>query len=218
MRAHVAVIDPGTRVPELDCFNRMAREAPGPLTYHLPALFGIDSLERAEAGLVGLIVLGSGASVHDRAPWQDAFDAWLLPRLTGGVPSLGLCYGHQLFAHLLGGEVGFLFPDQHKVKGVREIPLDADPLWGPARTGPMVVSHRETVTRIPDGCVVRGRTEHVAVEAFAHASLPVWGFQAHPEATPAFTSNNAVPFDADPAILAFGHGLVDGFVARALQR
>lgn len=215
MRAHVAVIDPGTRVPELDCFNRMARAAPGPLTYHLPALFGIESLRRAEDGMVGLVVLGSGASVHDRAPWQQAFDAWLLPKLRAGVPSLGLCYGHQLFAHVLGGRVGFLFADQTKLKGLRDVPLDADPLWGPAQRGPLVVSHREVVTELPPDCVSRGRTEQVAVEAFAHRSLPIWGFQPHPEATTAFTENNAIPFDADPAVLAWGNGLVDAFVRRA---
>ena len=41
---HIAIIDPGTRVPELDCFNQLTRRSPVPLTYHLPALFGVDSL------------------------------------------------------------------------------------------------------------------------------------------------------------------------------
>lgn len=214
LRPHIAVLDPGTRVPELDCFNRIARSARGAVSYHLPALHGVDSLQRAGDDLLGVIVLGSGASVHDGAPWQAALNDWLAPRLRDGLPALGLCYGHQLFAHLLGGEVGFLFDDQHKLKGVRTVSLDADPLWGGATEGPLVVSHREAVLALPDDCVVRGRSPEVAIEAFAHADLPIWGIQAHPEATTAFTANNGVPFDADPSILAFGHGLVDGFVAR----
>jgi GMP synthase-like glutamine amidotransferase len=217
MRAHVAVIDPGMRVPELDCFNRMARAAPIPLTYHLPALHGLDSLRRASDGVVGVVILGSGASVHDAHPWQGALDEWLLPRLEAGLPALGLCYGHQHLAHRLGGEVGFLFEDRHKLLGVRELRLDADPLWGGARAGRLVVSHREAVTRLPEALVAVGRSDEVAVDALRHRRLPIWGFQPHPEATTAFTANNAVPFDGDPEVMAFGHGLVDAFVAFAAR-
>lgn len=212
---HIAVIDPGTRVPELDCFNRMSRAADLPLTYHLPALFGVDSLLRSPDALAGIVILGSGASVHDGAPWQEALDRWLLPRLAADVPTLGLCYGHQHLASRLGGEVGWLFEDRHSLKGLRTVTLDADPLWGDPCSGPLVVSHGQIVTRLPEGFVIRGETDGIGIEAFAHPRRPIWGFQAHPEATTAFTSNNDVPFDADPALLAFGHGLVDAFLERA---
>lgn len=214
MNRHIAVIDPGMRVPELDCFNRMARVSPLPLTYHLPAMFGLDSLRRAEGGLAGVVVLGSGASVNDDLPWQTELREWLAPRLTGGVPSLGLCYGHQLFASVLGGEVGFVRPDRVKLKGIRRVRLAPDPLWGSEIEGPLLVTHREGVSRLPDGCVILGASPECAVEAFRHAALPVWGFQAHPEATPAFALNNDVPL-GDPADLAFGNRRVDEFLATA---
>ncbi len=214
MRNHVAVLDPGTRVPELDCFNRMSRGSLVPLTYHLPAMHGLDSLHRAEAGLRGVVVLGSGASVNDDLPWQDDLREWLAPRVRGGLPVLGLCYGHQLLADLLGGRIGFLHGDEHKERGLRRIRLEPDPLWGAACEGYAIVSHREVVVDVPPGCVLRGHTELVEVEAFAHADLPVWGIQAHPEATPAFAANNGIPFEADPAVLAFGHRVVDAFIAR----
>lgn len=213
MNRHIAVIDPGMRVPELDCFNRMARVSALPLTYHLPAMFGLDSLYRAEDGLAGVIVLGSGASVNDDLPWQTALAAWLRPRI-GGVPALGLCYGHQLFASVLGGDVGFVTPDRVKLKGIRRVSLAPDALWGAGVDGPLLVTHREGVTRLPDGCVILGASPQVPVEAFRHAELPIWGFQAHPEATPAFALNNDVPL-ADPADLAFGNARVDEFLATA---
>jgi GMP synthase (glutamine-hydrolysing) len=212
---HVAVIDPGTRVPELDCFNRMSRAAPVPLTYHLPAQLGtLDSLERSADGLLGVVLLGSGASVHDDLPWLSALSAWLAPRLRAGVPMLGLCFGHQLIAHLLGGPVGYLFDDRRKLRGLRQVTLAANPLWGDATEGPLLVTHAEVVSAAPPGCDIVGHSAEVAVEAFAHRSLPLWGFQGHPEATPAFADNNAVPFDADADVLSFGHRLVDGFLAR----
>lgn len=212
---HIAVIDPGTRVPELDCFNRLARACSLPLTYHLPALCGVDSLVRSSDELAGVVILGSGASVHDGEPWQEALDAWLLPRVEAAVPVLGLCYGHQHLADRLGGEVDWLFEDRHKLKGLRTVSLDPDPLWGGSCSGPLVVSHSQVVTRLPEGFVVRGRTPGVGIEAFSHPSRPIWGFQAHPEATVAFTRNNDVPFEEDPSLLEFGHGLVDAFLARA---
>lgn len=208
---HLAVIDPGTRVPELDCFNRIARNSPLAATYHLPAQWGIDSLLR-QPDIAGIVVLGSGASVNDDLEWQQVFNPWLRERLDD-TPVLGLCYGHQLLAHLLGGEIDFLFDDQEKLRGVRDVPLLANALWGEARTVPMVISHREHVVRTPPGCLLLGASEHVPVEAFQHAERPLWGLQAHPEATTAFTANNDIPFDAEPALLDGGHAIVDAFTS-----
>lgn len=208
---HLAVIDPGTRFPELDCFNRISLNSPLSATYHLPAQQGIESLIR-RPDIAGIIILGSGASVHDDEDWQLVLNDWLRDRLTT-LPMLGLCYGHQLLAHLLDGKVDFLFDSHEKLRGVRDVPLLADSLWGAAETVPMVISHREHVVSVPPGCVGLGSSEQVPVEAFRHAELPIWGLQAHPEATTAFTSNNGIPFDAEPDLLAGGHSIVDAFSA-----
>ena len=211
---HIAVVDPAMRIPELDCFNRMSRSSPVPLTYHLPALFGTDSLGAVEGDLLGVIVLGSGASVNEDHPWQTRLRSWLRPRIEAGVPMLGLCYGHQLLATLLGGEVGQAFSDAHKAQGLRRVRLRDNPLWGEAREGTLLVSHREAVIRVPADTDVVGTSDDLAVEALAHRSLPIWSFQAHPEATPEFASNNGVPFDGPPEVLGFGHGIVDRFLRR----
>lgn len=213
---HLAVIDPGTRVPELDCFNRISLNSPMAATYHLPAQWGIDSLLR-QPDVGGIIVLGSGASVYGDEPWHDALNGWLSDRLET-VPMLGLCYGHQLLAHLLGGKIDFMFDDHEKLRGVREVPLDADSLWGEAATVPLVISHREHVVETPPDCLNLGHSERVPVEAFRHQTHPIWGLQAHPEATTAFTTNNGIPFDHDPALLAGGHRIVDAFSAFAAAR
>lgn len=215
MQRHVAVIDPGMRVGELDCFNRMSRFGAVPLTYHLPAMFGLDSLHRASDGVAGVIVLGSGASVNDDLAWLSELDAWLLPRLTAGTPTLGLCFGHQLIARLLGGRVGPLFPDRRKLKGFRRITLAANRLWGDAQDGEMLVTHAEAVLALPDGLEAVGRSDVVDVEALGHRELPIWGFQAHAEATEAFAANNRVPIDGvDAGAWAFGHRIVDAFLSR----
>jgi GMP synthase (glutamine-hydrolysing) len=210
---HVAVIDPAMRVPELDCFNRMARASPSPLTYHLPALHGLDSLRRAQHDVRAVIVLGSGASVNESHGWQDELRAWLAPLLERNVPMLGLCYGHQLLAQMTGGEVGFLHPDHTKEKGIRTVRLAADPLWGESRDVPLLVSHREAVVRVPPDADVVGESETCAVEALAWRSRPMWSFQSHPEATVAFAANNAVPLsETEVPLLSAGQALVDRFL------
>src|SRR5687767_13150001 len=137
--SHVAVIDPAMRIPELDCFNRMSARSPFPASYHLPALFGTRTLTTAGDTVRGVIVLGSGASVNEDHAWQDELRAWLRPRIDAGIPMLGLCYGHQLLAKLLGGTVGFAFADRHKEQGIREVRLADNPLWGSACAGPLMV-------------------------------------------------------------------------------
>jgi GMP synthase (glutamine-hydrolysing) len=190
----------------------MARRSRIPLTYHLPALFGLESLRSGEDEIAGLVILGSGASVYDGAPWQHAMADWLRPRLVSGLPILAICYGHQLVASLLGGEVGWLF--EEKRAGLREVRLSANPLWGDPRVGPVMVSHRQGVVKVPDEFEVAGSSDEVAVEALVHRRLPIWTFQFHPEATAQFAVNNSVPFDGSAASLTFGHSLVDAFLDR----
>lgn len=208
---HVAVVDPAVHTPELDVFNRMSRRSRLPLTYHLPALFGLDDLRRAEEGLAGIVVFGSGASAQDDPPWAPPLRAWL-ERHLDRVPVLGLCYGHQILAQILGGEVGYVAPDRRKLVGRREVALRADRLWGDARRVPLLISHREEVKRLPGSCVVLGTSPDCAIDAFGHRELPIWGFQPHPEATPAFARNNDVPVEGDPSLWAHGHALVDAFL------
>ena len=61
---------------------------------------------RAREGFAGVIVTGSGAMVTDRADWSERSADWLRDAAHDGMSLLGICYGHQLLAHALGGEVG----------------------------------------------------------------------------------------------------------------
>jgi GMP synthase (glutamine-hydrolysing) len=213
---HILVIDPAMHTPELDCFNRMAASAPVPLTYHLPALHGMGSVKRDEGNAVGIVVLGSASSVNDRLPWQAELGDWLLARMTDGVPTLGLCFGHQLIGSLYGAKIDFLFPDQHKLAGFVPTALAATSLWGDAKECSLYASHREIVTSCPVPLAVIARRPEVPFDGFAHQQLPVWTFQTHPEATPAFLENRGLR-DDDPLRYADGHDLVDRFLVFAAR-
>lgn len=58
-------------------------------------------------GLAGVVITGSHAMVSEREPWSEGAAAWLRAAVQAGVPVLGICYGHRLPAHCLGGEVSY---------------------------------------------------------------------------------------------------------------
>ena len=84
-----------------------------------------------------------------------------------GVPVLGICYGQQLMAHLLGGEVR---KGEKGEYGLATLELDdtTDPMFGGlGGTQQIWMSHRDVVGRVPEGFSVAGRTDTCAVAAMA---------------------------------------------------
>jgi len=215
----IHVIDPAVRRPELEAFNRMAATSALPLTYHLPALHGHDSLHHSADDPAGIVVLGSLSSVNDGLDWQKTMNEWLRARMEKGVPTLGICYGHQLIAHLHGAKVGYAFADQTKHVGLRKIRLAPNELWGEGgREGAVAVSHCEEVKECPSGFAVVGHSPEVKIEALAHSRLPLWSFQCHPEATPAFFRNRGIDDPTNGECLKFGHSLVQAFLDYVARR
>jgi GMP synthase (glutamine-hydrolysing) len=140
--------------------------------------------EELAASGTGVVITGSHAMVTDREPWNEATAAWLAGvARTQRVPVLGICYGHQLLAHALGGEV---WPHPGGLElgsvNVHATPAAAnDALMGhlPAAWSAHTV-HRQSVRHLPAGAV------HLAHNAFEphHAfrwGRCAWGVQFHPE-------------------------------------
>jgi GMP synthase (glutamine-hydrolysing) len=128
------------------------------------------------AGRKGLIISGGPSSVYDDgSPTVD-------PEIfNSGAAVLGICYGLQLMAHLLGGTV---------VKGVKgefglamlELGSSSNPLFqGLPPRQQIWMSHRDTVTGLPGGFSVLGTSGACAVAAMAEPTRRLYAVQFHPE-------------------------------------
>lgn len=100
--------------------------------------------------------------------------------LTLGIPVLGICYGWQLISYLLGGEV----KHSKKEYGPEEITFDATPgIYNlPEKKFSVIMSHGDTVTKLPPGFISVGHTKQVAHAAVIHPTRRIFGVQFHPEA------------------------------------
>ncbi|MFB3825143.1 MAG: glutamine-hydrolyzing GMP synthase [Bryobacteraceae bacterium] len=128
------------------------------------------------AGLKGIIISGGPSSVYDAgSPTVDPAIFAL------GVPVLGICYGQQLMAQLLGGRVrpgekgefGLAVFEPRTLGGIL-----FDGLEGPQQ---IWMSHRDTVAEAPPGFEVLGSTATCAIAAMADSSRGFYGLQFHPE-------------------------------------
>ena len=137
----------------------------------------------APAGLAGVVVTGSDSMVTDRLGWSEATARWLVGVVDRGVPVLGICYGHQLLAHALGGtviyhpggrEIGTV-PVQQTATG------RADPLFADLpETFPAHVVHSQTVAVLPPGASILAYNDFEPHHAF-RVGESAWGVQFHPE-------------------------------------
>ena len=126
-------------------------------------------------GRKGIIISGGPSSVYD--PGSPTMDAAVL---AAGTPVLGICYGQQLIAHLLGGTVS---KGERGEYGFAQLDLTgADTVFrGISGRQQVWMSHRDLVTAAPAGFDVLARTDTCPVAAMGSAARKIYGVQFHPE-------------------------------------
>ncbi len=166
----IVVLDFGAQYSKL--IARRVREAN---VFSLIVPFNTPLDEVRALNPAGIIFSGGPASVHaPGAPHPDP-DVFKL-----GVPILGICYGVQLFAQLLGGKVE---RPKRREYGIAHLEHGSNGglLDGVDSKTQVWMSHGDSITTMPPGFDVIGWTENCPFAAIANPAAGLYGVQFHPE-------------------------------------
>jgi GMP synthase (glutamine-hydrolysing) len=133
--------------------------------------------------VAGAIITGSAAMVTEHAAWSERTAGWIRQAMDVELPLFGVCYGHQLMAHALGGRVDYL-------PGGREIGTHSIELLQAGRQdrlGAMLpasfrahTTHEQSVLEIPPGSIILARSERDPHQLLRHGPQAI-STQFHPE-------------------------------------
>jgi GMP synthase (glutamine-hydrolysing) len=168
---------------QLDWFNALLEELPVEPACVRPHLG--EPLPGASR-VCAAIISGSWSMVTDRADWSERTAQWIREMHAAHVPLFGVCYGHQLIAHALGGRVDYL-------PGGRELGVHTVQLSPEGRTHPRlahfpdafsaILSHEQSVLDLPPDARVLAGTKRDPHQIL-HYGGETWSSQFHPEFTP----------------------------------
>ena len=125
----------------------------------------------------GVVISGSQTSVYDDRDWIHEATERLRRIHEADVPILGICWGHQFLAQVLGGRVVEM--DEYEI-GYRKIEQRGDDPLFAGLTDPVIAfqTHSDRVAELPAGAVELGRNDY-GIQAFRLGSS--YGLQFHPE-------------------------------------
>ena len=132
--------------------------------------------------VAGAVITGSAAMVTERADWSERTAGWIRDAVDAQTPLFGVCYGHQLMAHALGGTVGWL-PRGREI-GTQTVTragkadggwMDGLPVSFAAHT-----THRQSVLVPPPGAEVLASSELDPNQLLRYAPH-AFSAQFHPE-------------------------------------
>ena len=181
---HIALIDASLGTPHAQ--RNFEREIDATLTVYNankgeipPPIGDPDPVETPNGPIQsfdGVIISGSQSSVYDDRPWIQTLSRWVEGALSDDMPILGVCWGHQLLAQVLGGtvkggsyELGYVQVEQE----------DSDPIWdGIPNPFTVFATHSDHVVALPPDATLLASNE-TGVQAFRRG--PAYAVQFHPE-------------------------------------
>ncbi|HEY7659907.1 MAG TPA: glutamine-hydrolyzing GMP synthase [Actinomycetota bacterium] len=166
----VLVVDLGAQYAQL--IARRIREC---RVYSEIVAHDLSASEIAARGPAGIVLTGGPASVDDEG--SPAID----PSVYGlGIPVLGICYGHQLMARALGGDVAASGQREYGATDLHV--LEPGLLLADLAPEERVwMSHGDTVTRAPEGFRVTSTTDTIPIASMEDPERGLFAVQFHPE-------------------------------------
>lgn len=182
---HLVLIDASLGTPHAK--RNFKREVDATLTIYdandgdFPPAIGEPGPIQTSAGPTqsfdGVIISGSQSSVYDdHRPWIQTLSRWVEGAIADGLPILGVCWGHQLLAQLLGGTVKGGSYELGYVEVEQEVD---DPIWdGIPDPFTVFATHSDHVVALPPDATLLASNE-TGVQAFRQEQ--VYAMQFHPE-------------------------------------
>jgi len=166
----VFVLDFGSQYTQL--IARKIREL-GVFSTLFPFDLPLSRIQREKPGAI--ILSGGPQSVY--APESPMISEKIFEL---GIPILGICYGLQIMAHVLGGKVksskkreyGFAYLDVKDQKGLLSGIKDGGQVW---------MSHGDKVHHVPPGFLISGATSNCSAAVIESRKKKLFGVQFHPE-------------------------------------
>jgi GMP synthase (glutamine-hydrolysing) len=181
----IVVLVTGDPVPEARArrggFAELIRQAAPAFGTHRWAAHDVRELDVLPdlSDAAAVIITGSALSVTEALPWKDRVSARLRELVSAEVPVLGICFGHQLLGHALGGRVR-LNPNGREMGSVMLSILEDDEVLGDRGSIVVNSTHVDAVVDLPPGAKRLAQTQQDP-----HAALrfgpSAWGVQFHPE-------------------------------------
>lgn len=170
MRERIVVLDFGGQYNQL--IARRVREA-GVYSELVPHNAGMERIRGDSVS--GIILTGGPDSVyeeHAKACDPGVFEL--------GVPVLGICYGMQYMAKVLGGRIE---TPPVREYGYAKIHYEQHPLFAGMAGDVVWMNHNDAVTQVPPGFVTIARSGDCQIAAFADDENRRYGIQFHAEVT-----------------------------------
>lgn len=126
----------------------------------------------------GWLITGSRHGAYEDLEWIPTLEEFIREAYEANIPTIGICFGHQVMAQALGGKV-------EKYAGGWSIGhTDYDVAGEDGKS--LLAMHQDQVTEIPDEATVIASTDFCANAGLAYKNNAL-SFQPHPEFTPEFT-------------------------------
>ena len=169
------------------------------------------------------LITGSPAGAYEALPWIQPLMSFI--RAADGAKMVGICFGHQVMAHALGGKV------EKSTKGwgvglQRYDVVRKEPWMDVVASIAEPASHQDQVVILPPGTEVTVASDFTPFAGLAWTGRPAISFQFHPEFSPEFAKAlierryDAVP-DPDSAIASLDgpndNERVAGWIRRFLE-
>ncbi len=175
---NILVLDFGSQYTQL-----IARRIREKNVYSEILPFNASMDEIKEFNPKGIVLSGGPSSVYDEgAPMPDKGVFEL------GVPVLGICYGMQVMAHMLGGRVAGA---REREYGRAELRLngESDLLWGVLEGSQAWMSHGDRIEELPPGFKMIAHTDNAPLAAMSSTEKRLYALQFHPEVVHTYDGN-----------------------------